>query len=1035
VLRLKMFGGLSISRDGAPVEGAGAQRRRLALLALLAAAGERGVSRERILALLWPESDLERARKSLAQAVYALRRELGDENLVAGTTDLRVGSDTFTSDLAEFRTALAEGRPEDAVALYDGPFLDGVYIDEAPEFERWADSERNILSHDYVAALEQLATRADRASEHRAAVGWWRRLANADPLNARVALGLMRALAAQGDRGGALQHYRVYETLLRQELDLTPDLELSRFADQLRSQQAVRPTAVAPAPSGSPSPPSPATPPSGAPPPARSAPAEVPPTTLPRAPAMTGVEARTGPPARPSARAAAPRPSWHGHTDEYARPRPWGEWAPPAPAAPAQTRRPPLLARRSTRYGILIGFVLGGALAITLMLRVGGKRPAAQEPPVIAVGLFRDYTRGQQGLSRPLADMLATNLARARGISVISMARMYELMAQEGETHDSIAAVMSAARTAGAAELIDGALLDSAGTLRLDLRRTDLGTGGMRSSTSVEGADLFALVEAGTRELVRSYGATGPTGQLADVSTRSLAAYGLYEKGLREYFANRLPSAASLFDQALQADSLFAMAAYFRALTVPIIGGAISPRLSLLQRALRLAAHAPDRERLLITCSYYLESNDPRAVAVAETLTVRYPEEVEGHAFLGQALEARGDFMPAITAFQRAIALDSASLLADPVGPNAPIRCLACEALGHLVGIYRWLDSVPAAERIARDWTRRQPGSAVAWSWFTGTMQAAGRWEEALSASNTIAALDPEGDHLGPRAVTLFLAGRYDEADRIMEARTHGSHDEAASTYWWLIRSLRTQGRLRDAMEAAHRLRALGTPPARRDAAPYEALMEGAVLYEMGRFREAAALFDSVSRAVQPGELPLPRVARHIAWTETLRATALAAAGDTVLLAALADSVGRWAGQTGLGRDHRLPHHIRGLLLAARGRKWEAETEFRAALLAPAVGYTRTNVELARVLLAENRPLEAAAIARAPLWDSFDGPQSYVMQTELCELTALAFDAAGRRDSALAYYRHVVRNWRNADPELQPRIERARLRIAALSGH
>ena len=51
--------------------GAATQRRKLALLVLLASAGERGVSRERLLTYLWPESDSARARKSLAQLLYA----------------------------------------------------------------------------------------------------------------------------------------------------------------------------------------------------------------------------------------------------------------------------------------------------------------------------------------------------------------------------------------------------------------------------------------------------------------------------------------------------------------------------------------------------------------------------------------------------------------------------------------------------------------------------------------------------------------------------------------------------------------------------------------------------------------------------------------------------------------------------------------------------------------------------------------------------------------------------------------------------
>ncbi len=228
-------------RDGAPVEGAGAQRRRLALLALLAAAGDRGLSREKILGLLWPESDLERGRKSLAQAVYALRKESGAEELITGATELRLGWDGFTTDLADFRQALSQGEYEAAASLYAGPFLDGVYLDEAPEFDRWAETERRVLAHDYAEALERLARAADKAGDLRGAVAWWRKLANADPLNGKVALGLMRALSAQGDRGAALQFYRVYEMLLRQELDIAPESELKRYAEQIRRETPMPP--------------------------------------------------------------------------------------------------------------------------------------------------------------------------------------------------------------------------------------------------------------------------------------------------------------------------------------------------------------------------------------------------------------------------------------------------------------------------------------------------------------------------------------------------------------------------------------------------------------------------------------------------------------------------------------------------------------------------------------------------------------------------------------------------------------------------
>src|SRR5216117_3360961 len=75
-LRLRTLGGLAVERNPPLGPGAAAQRRPLALLALLAAASERGVSRDKLLACLWPESSQEKARHLLTQTLYALRRDL-----------------------------------------------------------------------------------------------------------------------------------------------------------------------------------------------------------------------------------------------------------------------------------------------------------------------------------------------------------------------------------------------------------------------------------------------------------------------------------------------------------------------------------------------------------------------------------------------------------------------------------------------------------------------------------------------------------------------------------------------------------------------------------------------------------------------------------------------------------------------------------------------------------------------------------------------------------------------------------------------
>src|SRR5207253_6682245 len=126
--RLRTFGGLSLTGESGPVTGAATQRRKLALLAVLATAGERRVSHDRLLALFWSESDAEHARHALTQSLSALRRELGSDDLFLGSADLSLNPALIDSDVADLETALARTELERDIALYVGPFLDGVHL-------------------------------------------------------------------------------------------------------------------------------------------------------------------------------------------------------------------------------------------------------------------------------------------------------------------------------------------------------------------------------------------------------------------------------------------------------------------------------------------------------------------------------------------------------------------------------------------------------------------------------------------------------------------------------------------------------------------------------------------------------------------------------------------------------------------------------------------------------------------------------------------------------------------------------------------
>jgi len=236
VLRLRTFGGLSLESDRGPLGGAATQRRRLAVLAILAQAGSRGLTRDKLIGLLWPEVDEPRARSALSQALYALKRDAGEEQLVEGYDRLSLNARVLSSDVGDFEAALARDDAAGAAALYTGVFLDGVYLSEAPEFEHWLDDVRLRLGSAAERALERLATDAEIRGDHGASAEWWRRLTLMQPMQEIPVLRLMEALARAGDRAGALRQAERHEQRMREELDAAPGPAVSQLANRLRGE-------------------------------------------------------------------------------------------------------------------------------------------------------------------------------------------------------------------------------------------------------------------------------------------------------------------------------------------------------------------------------------------------------------------------------------------------------------------------------------------------------------------------------------------------------------------------------------------------------------------------------------------------------------------------------------------------------------------------------------------------------------------------------------------------------------------------------
>ena len=229
----------------------------LALLAYLAIEAGRPHRRESLAGLLWPDFDSTAARNSLRQAIATLRRVLDDRDaeqpLFITTRDTvlfrqlaAVEVDVLRFD-AEWEAIhshrhrrletcpICHNRLEVLIDLFRGEFLQGLSLDDAPEYEIWLTTHREHYRRRASRALYILAKNASRRGAYEAALIHARRQLQLDPLNEDAHLQMMSALAYSGRRDEAVAHFVELRKLLSESLGIEPGEELRQFHGRIRS--------------------------------------------------------------------------------------------------------------------------------------------------------------------------------------------------------------------------------------------------------------------------------------------------------------------------------------------------------------------------------------------------------------------------------------------------------------------------------------------------------------------------------------------------------------------------------------------------------------------------------------------------------------------------------------------------------------------------------------------------------------------------------------------------------------------------------
>ncbi len=235
-LQVMALGQVHISFHGRPLTFR--MNKAAGLLIYLMRESKKAHGREQLATLLWPEETSRKSAENLRQALYQLRRALGEEAdtyllINYGTIQFNPTS-PHTLDANLFEQAVAQQDWQTAEQQYQGDFLADFHASDSILFTEWQLITREHLHQLAGRALGQLAKQAEAAQAHGRAEQAAQRLLALEPWAEEAHRLLMRLWARQGQHGRALTQYEKCASLLADELGTTPTAETTTLYEQIR---------------------------------------------------------------------------------------------------------------------------------------------------------------------------------------------------------------------------------------------------------------------------------------------------------------------------------------------------------------------------------------------------------------------------------------------------------------------------------------------------------------------------------------------------------------------------------------------------------------------------------------------------------------------------------------------------------------------------------------------------------------------------------------------------------------------------------
>lgn len=240
-LEIRLLGGLHVRHDNADVTQFHSSKA-AALLAYLAVS-RRPHQRDALAGLLWGEMPDAAAANNLRQTLTNLRKLCGSHLLITRETVAFNLDEPHFVDVVTLMDGLdAESDQLSApvllrqtLALYQGDFLEGFFVRDAPDFEEWALTQRITLRELALHGWSSLTGLLMQSGEYVGAVDATSRLLALDPWREEAHCWRMLALARSGQPSAALAQYQTCRRILAQEFDAEPAAETTALYERIRA--------------------------------------------------------------------------------------------------------------------------------------------------------------------------------------------------------------------------------------------------------------------------------------------------------------------------------------------------------------------------------------------------------------------------------------------------------------------------------------------------------------------------------------------------------------------------------------------------------------------------------------------------------------------------------------------------------------------------------------------------------------------------------------------------------------------------------